>query len=368
MRWISTIVLVLLATTLVAEESWDREAAARYLDARAGMWVTRSRARQKLTTACISCHTAMPYLLSRASLGGSSLSAPQPEQDLFADVETRVMHWNDVKVWYDTSRGEEKPTQSWATESVVNALVLTMRDRRSGGPLSEEAKTALGHMWARQTEEGNWPWLHFELGPWEADGSDYWGASLAAVAGMSAGREVRPSAEASAKLRSYLRSGFLGSGFLGSGHSGNLNLHNRLALLWAASAWDGLLSQAEKQRLADEVLEHQQPDGGFRLIDLGTWPSKDETPPSEASDGYATAFATFVLQQLDDPRTAETISRGVAWLKDNQKADGRWETLSPNKDRSNEEAFTRLLASDAATAFAVLALTSTADEPRPTEP
>jgi len=358
MRCISTIVLVLLATTLVAEESWNREAAARYLDARADMWVTRSRARQKLTTACISCHTAMPYLLSRASLGGSALSPPQPVQDLFGDVETRVMHWSDVKVWYDTSRGEEKPAQSWATESVINALVLTMRDQRSDGPLSEEAKTALRHMWARQTEEGNWPWLHFDLGPWEADGSDYWGASLAAVAGMSAGREVRPAAEASAKLRSYLRSGL----------SSDLNLHNRLALLWAASAWDGLLSPAEKQRLADEVLEHQQPDGSFRLFDLGSWPSKDETPPNEASDGYATAFTTFVLQRLDDPRAAEAISHGVAWLEHNQKADGRWETLSPNKDRSDEEAFTRLLASDAATGFAVLALTSTTVEPRPTEP
>ena len=288
------------------------------------------------------------------------------------------MHWNDVKVWYDTSRGEEKPAQSWATESVVNALVLTMRDQRSNGPLSEEAKTALRHMWARQTDDGHWPWLHFDLGPWEADGSDYWGTSLAAVAGMSAGREVRPPAEASAKLRSYLRSGLLGSGLLGSGLlgsgllgsglSGELNLHNRLALLWAASAWDGLLSTTEKRRLVDEVLRHQQPDGGFRLADLGSWPSKDETPPSEASDGYATAFTTFVLQRLDSPHAAEAIARSVAWLEHNQKADGRWETLSPNKDRSKEEAFTRLLASDAATGFAVLALTWTADEPRPTEP
>jgi len=363
MRWISSLALVLLATTVVAEESWNREAAARYLDARADMWVTRSRARQKLTTACISCHTAMPYLLSRASLGGSPSSLPQPAQDLFRDVEARVMHWGDVKVWYDTSRGEEKPVQSWGTESVINAFVLTMRDRRSGGPLTEEAKTALRHMWARQTDEGNWPWLHFDLGPWEADGSDYWGASLAAVAGMSAGRAARPSGEASAKLRSYLRLGLSGLGL-----SGDLNLHNRVALLWAASAWDGLLSTTEKRRLVDEVLQHQQPDGGFRLVDLGTWPSEDKTPPNDSSDGYATAFTTFVLQRLDDPRAAEAIRHGVAWLEHNQKADGRWETLSPNKDRSNEEAFTRLLASDAATGFAVLALTSTTDETRPTEP
>ena len=128
------------------------------------------------------------------------------------------------------------------------------------------------------------------------------------------------------------------------------------------------MSEAEKQRLVDEALEHQQPDGGFRLVDLGSWPSEDGTPPNEASDGYATAFTTFVLQRLDSPRAAEAIAHGVAWLEHNQKADGRWETLSPNKDRSDEEAFTRLLASDAATGFAVLALTSTTDEPRPTEP
>ena len=125
----SVVALVALTTRVAAPESWDREAAASYLDARADLWVTRSRTRQKLTTACISCHTAMPYLLLRAALGGSSV--PQPAQDLYADVEARAMHWDDVKVWYDTGRGQEKPAQSWATESVLNALVLTMRDRRS---------------------------------------------------------------------------------------------------------------------------------------------------------------------------------------------------------------------------------------------
>ncbi len=86
MRWIVGFVLAALTTGAVAvvaltssaavPVSWDREAAAGYLDARAALWVTRSRARQELTTACISCHTAMPYLLSRASLGGSSVPNP----------------------------------------------------------------------------------------------------------------------------------------------------------------------------------------------------------------------------------------------------------------------------------------------------
>ena len=356
MRAIPILALVLVATSVVAQDSWDRDAAASYLDARAETWVNRSRTRQKLTTACISCHTGMPYLLSRLSLGGSS--TPAPVRELFGDIEARVMNWGDVEVWYDTSRGEDKPAQSWGTESVINALVLTVRDQRAGAPLTTEARTALGNLWEQQSDDGNWQWLHFGLGPWEADGSEYWGASLAAVAAMSVSDEVRPPAEATAKLRGYLRAGL----------AGELSPHNRLALLWAASAWDGLLSKVETERLVDEVIVHQLADGGFRLAELAPWPSKDGTAPPETSDGYATAFTTFALRQLGGPRTREAVARGIGWLEKNQQADGRWETLSLNKDRSTEEAFTRLLMSDAATGFAVLALTSATVEPKPSEP
>lgn len=338
--------VVWVASSALAEERWDREAAARYLDGRAAEWTTFSRERQKLATSCISCHTAMPYLLARPSVGGASLAGPA--RTLFSDVETRVTNWNDAKVWYDESRGKEKPEQSRDTESVINALVLALRDKGADGELSDEAKTALHHMWAQQNEDGGWSWLHFGLGPWETDGSDYWGAALAAVAGASAGDEARPPAEASSKLRAYLRAGL----------SQGLSIHNRIALLWAASAWEGLLSEEETMLLVGEVLKLQRPDGGFRLIDLGPWPSKDGTPPREESDGYATAFTAFVLQALQDPRSADPIARALSWLRRNQKADGRWETLSPNKDRSRETPMTRLFASDAATAFAVLALAS----------
>ena len=99
-------------------------------------------------------------------------------------------------------------------------------------------------------------------------------------------------------------------------------------------------------------------DGGFRLVDLAPWPSEDGSAPHQESDGYATALSTFVLQQLDEARFAAAITRGVMWLQRSQQADGRWQTLSPNKDRSEEEAFTRLLASDAATGFAVLVLSA----------
>lgn len=349
--WTVAIPLVISAS-VAAEESWDRDAAARYLDARAKLWTGFARERQNLPTACISCHTGMPYLLSRMALAPPSM--PAPASVLFSDVRARVEDWDTARVWYEEDRGVEKPDQSRGTESVLNALVLTMRDRRAKAPLSPETKAALEHMWAQQKEDdGHWSWIHFGLGPWETDGSDYWGAALAAVAGMTAEADMAAPAEGKTRLRKFLRAG------LGR----EMSLHNRLSLLWAASAWPELLSETERSELTQNILPMQQPDGGFRLRDLGPWPSKDGSTPSDASDGYATAFTVFVLEQTDAPAVAGAIARGLSWLDRNQKPDGSWETLSPNKDRSQEEDLRRLLASDAATAFAVLALTSAPDPP-----
>ena len=173
-------------------------------------------------------------------------------------------------------------------------------------------------------------------------------ATLFETTSMSVSEQIRPPTESSAKLKRYLRAGL----------SEDLSLHNRISLLWAASVWEGLLSASETEALVAGVVEAQRPDGGFRLMDLGSWESKDGTPPSEDSDGYATAFTTFVLQRLALESCAEAVAGGIAWLQQNQQPDGSWETLSPNKDRSQEEDFTRLLASDAATGFGVLALTA----------
>ena len=346
-RWVSKLAIASLFLCAVAtvppraaaEEPWDRVAAARYLDSRAALWSKESKARRKLSTACLSCHTAVPYLLSRAALAEPSA----PAKSLFSDVETRVQNWSDARAWYEENIGPKKPAQSKGAESILNALVLASRDNAALRPLTDQAKAALGHMWSQQNPDGNWEWLHFDLIPWETDGSNYWGAALAAVASMSVADEVSPPAASASKLRSYLRNGM----------TAEMGLHNRVALLWAASEWHGLLSKAETAELVGAILERQQRDGGFRPQKSAPW------WPAGASDGYSTAFATFVLQKVDDPRAVESSARGVGWLERNQQPDGRWDAVSANKDRSGEEAFTRLLMSDAATGFAVLALTST---------
>src|ERR1700721_1744625 len=51
-----------------AQRDWDVASAAAYLDGREAWWMSWSGAARDHGTFCVSCHTAMPYFLSRAVL------------------------------------------------------------------------------------------------------------------------------------------------------------------------------------------------------------------------------------------------------------------------------------------------------------
>ena len=75
------------------------------------------------------------------------------------------------------------------------------------------------------------------------------------------------------------------------------------------------------------------------------------------SDGYATALVTFTLQQAGIQRENGQLERGLSWLVRHQnKAEGFWPADSLNKRRNPSSDIGRCM-SDAATAYAVLALT-----------
>jgi len=75
------------------------------------------------------------------------------------------------------------------------------------------------------------------------------------------------------------------------------------------------------------------------------------------SDGYATGLVAFVLQ-METPRDRIELQRARAWLTRNQnQVDGSWPAYSLNKRRDLSSDVGRFM-SDAATAYAVLALTS----------
>ncbi|MCU1260726.1 MAG: hypothetical protein JWO80_3611 [Bryobacterales bacterium] len=328
--------------------SWNRTSAAAYLDGRADWWMTWPNAARDHGTFCISCHTAAPYALSRLSLRAAlQENGPSaPERKLLDNVTKRVRMWADVEPFYkDGKSGPTKSAESRGTESVLNALILATYDAREG-KLSDDAKTAFQNMWALQEKTGAWTWLDFHNKPWEAGDSQYYGAALAALAVGKAPESYR-SGENVELLKGYLQRGF-----------GSQSPVNRMVVVWASAMVPGLLTPEQQRSTIEEVLGLQQADGGWSLTSLaGTWKRRDETPLETKSDGYATGLVALVLQQPGISSGRKQLKPALAWLIENQsKTEGRWLAYSMNKNRDLSSDVGRFM-SDAATAYAVLALT-----------
>jgi squalene-hopene/tetraprenyl-beta-curcumene cyclase len=338
--------------------SWDQRAAAAYLDQRAAWWMEWPKAARDHQTFCVSCHTAVPYALSRPALRqGLAEEAPSGnERRLLDNVTKRVRLWKEVAPFYsDADRGVYKTVESRGTESVLNALILASNDVQNKR-LSNDTRTALDNMWAEQQTTGDkagaWLWLRFANEPWEADDSDFYGATLAAVAAGTAPENyrARPEIQNSVTiLRAYLNRECAAQTPI-----------NRVALLWASAKLPGLLAPEQQTAIINEVRSKQQANGGWSLSSLvGAWKRADGTPQEVKSDGYATGFITFVLQEAGIPREDSQLQLGLTWLASNQnKTEGFWLAFSLNKNEAHHlSPGTARFMNDAATAYAVLALT-----------
>ncbi len=334
--------------------SWNEKAAASYLDGRMVWWMGWQPAARDHGTFCVSCHTVAPYAMARpslrAALAETAISAP--ERKLLDNIVKRVRIWADVEPFYpDATRGVPKTAESRGTEAILNALILTGYDAPTGR-LSADALLALKHMWAEQLKagesRGGWSWLQFHNSPWEGD-SQFYGATLAALAVGAAPAYYRATVESNAGmslLREYL-----------SRQQRSQTLIDRITLVWADANLPGILTAAERQSIVDEALQKQQPDGGFSLSSfVGEWKRRDKTPLEVQSDGYATGLVILVLQETGMSRDQLPLKRGLTWLVQHQeKNDGRWLAYSLNKQRDLASDVGRFM-SDAATAYAVLAL------------
>lgn len=346
--------------------SLNLNAAATYLDNREAWWTQWMGASRDHGTFCVSCHTALPYALARPALRAAT-NDPTPtanERALIDDVTKRVRLWKETEPYYSDEGYDPKTTESRATESVLNALVLAIYNPRDMS-LSDDTHAAFANMWAMQRtageQKGSWDWLQFDQEPWEAKDSVYYGACLAAIATGVAPAHYSSSPEIQnnlAALREYLKA-----------HAASQSTINRVFLLWASTKLPGLLDSAEQRSIIQEVLQRQQADGGWRLASIAwtwkrwdpkmlvkMWLREEGTPLGGASDGVATGLTVYVLQESGVPLNNPQLQRGIHWLRSNQMADGDWPASSVNK-KKHRSYNTRLFMNDAGTAFAVLALT-----------
>jgi squalene-hopene/tetraprenyl-beta-curcumene cyclase len=340
-----------------AVETWSPSAAAQYLDQRATWWESWPNSKRDHDTVCVSCHTILPYVLSRSKLSAAlaEKGVPGAQSAALGHVKKRVRLWSEVQPYYlDAKSGPGKSRESRATESVLNALVLasSSADQKRLDPLARKAFDAA---WALQLKSGEhagaWDWQVFHLAPWEAGDSQYQGATFMALAVGWAPEHYRRDRAVQANLRllrAYLRREYASQTLL-----------NKMVLLWASEKFPGILSRGEKKDLVAAVRKQQQKDGGWNLSTLGAWERSDHTTQDNASDGYATALATLALGHGHDRRQEDAWKMGRTWLEQHQnKEDGSWRTYSLNKKRDLKTDVGKFM-TDAATGYAVLALEQT---------
>ncbi len=336
----------------VVASNWSQAAAAHYLDSRETWWQSWDAAKRDHATICVSCHTVVPYALSRSSLRGSlGEGAPtQQEQIMLNNVLRRVTMWNEVQPFYPSSKaGPTLATDSRATESVLNTLILSTYDQQKNH-LTDISRRAFDNMWALQIKSGEqagaWNWQNFHLAPWESSESQYNGAVLAAIAVGRAPDDYQHDPKIQENL-GLLR------GFLRREYD-EQPLLNKVYMLWASAKLPGLLDEKERSALVATLASRQQQDGGWSVSDLGTWKRRDDTPEETKSDGLATGLTVLALEQSG--LGAAQAKRGLAWLAHNQIQDeGKWPAWSLNKKRDPKSDIGHFM-NDAATGFAVLAL------------
>lgn len=291
------------------------DAAVRFLDGAALNW---QKDRQ-----CFACHTDYALLYTRPWV---SWKTPVHEA-LRLKLEHLAMHPRDVKYR--------------VTEAVMVASVLAQNDALTTGTLHPATRTALDRMWTLQRADGGFDWMKYNQPPSEVD--DHYGVTMAAIGVGAApgGYAETPAAKAGlARMRDYFQ------------NHRPANLHHRGMLLLASLRVSGILTDAERRQVVQDLFALQKPDGGWALATLGDWQRSDgKQQDRESSDGYGTGFAVCVLRRAGVPAEDARIRSAIGWLKSHQRLSGRWFTRSLWKDQKH-------YLTHAGTAYAILALTA----------
>lgn len=321
---------------------WNPKLAAGYLESRQKDWFAWPYA-NRTGTPCISCHTGMPYLLSRPALaralGGPASTAY--EAGLLDGMRQRLSKRTAAE--FAPAAKEPHASELIGVEAVLSALFLA-RD--------ESGRRAFERLWSLQIASGEnrgaWYWSSLKLDPWEEADSVYYGAALAALAVARAPADYQSKTEIRDNVSAL-------KDFLARRRAAQ-PLHNRLLLLWASAELRDTIPAEARQAIIGEALAAQSADGGWTIASLGPWAVHAAAAPAEGSNAYATGLTAYILQRAGVARNTPALAKALEWLRSHQDpAGGFWAAASMNKQYeagSMPASFMR----DSATGFAALAL------------
>lgn len=290
-------------------------AAAKYLEIGAVSWV-RGRT-------CVNCHTTGPYMSEYTAW---SRQFGKPSDEVRANfVKAVPAEINEVK---ETDKSGHKYYPG-AFSSVWRSVGLAAWDRNITGKLSGETDRSLRDMFARQSDNGAFvshgeveiPHIttDFELSLQAA-------RAVTLAPGWLAGLKDESLKARVEKLKQWLRT------------APPKNDFDRVLKLQLAEYFPDLVTDADRTAALGILTAKQHADGGWSTRDMspiGDWHFEMSATVLELikglpdadkpeSDAYMTALAVVLMRQSDVPTSDARIQKGLAWLKQEQRASGRW--------------------------------------------
>jgi len=290
-------------------------AAGKYLEDGALSWVREE--------SCVNCHTTGPYMAERTAW---ARQFGPPSAEVHTDFVNSVPDVVKPVLLADKNGHKFYPDTFF---SVWRALGLAEWDRHVNQVTSEPTDRALRNMFEHQSENGSFvshgeveiPHIttDFELSLQAA-------RAITAAPNWLNGLQDDALLGRIAKLKSWLQTAPPNNDF------------DRVLKLQLAHYFPELIPQAERDVALELLTSKQHADGGWSTRDMSSidaWHFEmsqivvnlienlpDASTPE--SDAYMTALAIVLMRQSNIPATDSRITRGLAWLRREQRQSGRW--------------------------------------------
>jgi len=296
--------------------------------------------RHNIEQGCYACHSSGAYMAARPLLDPLAPGV----------METRVLMQRFAAEFTAKPPMDKKGAPVERAQRILTAVEMARHDAVSTGKLQPMTRQALDHVWAFQLDDGSFAWVPFKEAPSAID--HHWGVTLVALGAAAAPdgyAQTEPAKSGIGKLRGWFQA------------NAPKDLHERGLTVIADWAVGGILTKEQREEHIAAFFAKQQPTHGWSTGTLSVhpdWKRPDGQPLDVTrSDGYATAFAVYVLTRAGVPADDARLKAPTAWLMNSQRETGGYYTFSPRKKD--------ILASYQATGMAIQALSAVGVLPLP---